>query len=51
MDLKPGASNIVPETAFLTLDLRDISGRFCSVALSASVSWRMKLPRSGASER
>jgi N-carbamoyl-L-amino-acid hydrolase len=26
MDLKPGASNIVPETAFLTLDLRDISG-------------------------
>jgi beta-ureidopropionase / N-carbamoyl-L-amino-acid hydrolase len=25
MDLKPGASNIVPETAFLTLDLRDIS--------------------------
>jgi beta-ureidopropionase / N-carbamoyl-L-amino-acid hydrolase len=26
MDLKPGASNIVPDTAFLTLDLRDISG-------------------------
>jgi N-carbamoyl-L-amino-acid hydrolase len=26
LDLKPGASNIVPETAFLTLDLRDISG-------------------------
>jgi N-carbamoyl-L-amino-acid hydrolase len=26
IDLKPGASNIVPETAFLTLDLRDISG-------------------------
>jgi N-carbamoyl-L-amino-acid hydrolase len=26
MNLKPGASNIVPETAFLTLDLRDISG-------------------------
>jgi N-carbamoyl-L-amino-acid hydrolase len=26
MDLKPGASNIVPETAFLTLDLRDIAG-------------------------
>jgi N-carbamoyl-L-amino-acid hydrolase len=26
MDLRPGASNIVPETAFLTLDLRDISG-------------------------
>jgi N-carbamoyl-L-amino-acid hydrolase len=25
VDLKPGASNIVPETAFLTLDLRDIS--------------------------
>jgi beta-ureidopropionase / N-carbamoyl-L-amino-acid hydrolase len=25
LDLKPGASNIVPETAFLTLDLRDIS--------------------------
>jgi beta-ureidopropionase / N-carbamoyl-L-amino-acid hydrolase len=25
MDLKPGASNIIPETAFLTLDLRDIS--------------------------
>jgi N-carbamoyl-L-amino-acid hydrolase len=25
MDIKPGASNIVPETAFLTLDLRDIS--------------------------
>jgi N-carbamoyl-L-amino-acid hydrolase len=25
MDLKPGASNIVSETAFLTLDLRDIS--------------------------
>jgi N-carbamoyl-L-amino-acid hydrolase len=26
LDLKPGASNIVPETAFLTVDLRDISG-------------------------
>jgi N-carbamoyl-L-amino-acid hydrolase len=25
VDLRPGASNIVPETAFLTLDLRDIS--------------------------
>jgi beta-ureidopropionase / N-carbamoyl-L-amino-acid hydrolase len=25
MELKPGASNIVPESAFLTLDLRDIS--------------------------
>jgi N-carbamoyl-L-amino-acid hydrolase len=25
LELKPGASNIVPETAFLTLDLRDIS--------------------------
>jgi beta-ureidopropionase / N-carbamoyl-L-amino-acid hydrolase len=25
LDLKPGASNIVPESAFLTLDLRDIS--------------------------
>jgi beta-ureidopropionase / N-carbamoyl-L-amino-acid hydrolase len=25
VDLKPGASNIVPETAFLTLDLRDIA--------------------------
>ncbi len=25
VDLKPGASNIVPEIAFLTLDLRDIS--------------------------
>jgi beta-ureidopropionase / N-carbamoyl-L-amino-acid hydrolase len=25
VDLKPGASNIVPESAFLTLDLRDIS--------------------------
>jgi N-carbamoyl-L-amino-acid hydrolase len=25
VDLKPGASNIVPETALLTLDLRDIS--------------------------
>jgi len=25
VELKPGASNIVPETAFLTLDLRDIS--------------------------
>ena len=25
VDLKPGASNIVPETAFLTLDLRDMS--------------------------
>jgi N-carbamoyl-L-amino-acid hydrolase len=25
VDLKPGASNIIPETAFLTLDLRDIS--------------------------
>src|SRR5919109_2158178 len=26
VELKPGASNIVPDTAFLTLDLRDISG-------------------------
>jgi acetylornithine deacetylase/succinyl-diaminopimelate desuccinylase-like protein len=25
LELKPGASNIVPESAFLTLDLRDIS--------------------------
>jgi N-carbamoyl-L-amino-acid hydrolase len=27
LELRPGASNIVPESAFLTLDLRDISGQ------------------------
>lgn len=51
VDLKPGASNIVPETAFLTLDLRDISwdvlqrllGRVDGLAHEIAVKWGLEV--------
>jgi N-carbamoyl-L-amino-acid hydrolase len=51
VDLKPGASNIVPETAFLTLDLRDISwdvlqrllGRVDGLAYEIAAQWGLEV--------
>ena len=51
VDLKPGASNIVPETAFLTLDLRDISwdvlqhllGRGDALAHEIAAKWGLEV--------
>ncbi|HEX9870746.1 MAG TPA: Zn-dependent hydrolase [Candidatus Tectomicrobia bacterium] len=51
VDLKPGASNIVPETAFLTLDLRDISwdvlqhllGRVDGLAHEIAAKWGLEV--------
>jgi beta-ureidopropionase / N-carbamoyl-L-amino-acid hydrolase len=51
VDLKPGASNIVPETAFLTLDLRDISwdvlkrllGRVDDLAHESAAKWGLEV--------
>jgi beta-ureidopropionase / N-carbamoyl-L-amino-acid hydrolase len=51
VDLKPGASNIVPETAFLTLDLRDISwdvlqrllGRVDGLAHEVAANWGLEV--------
>jgi N-carbamoyl-L-amino-acid hydrolase len=51
VDLKPGASNIVPETAFLTLDLRDISWdvlqrlleRVCTLAHEIAEKWSLEV--------
>jgi beta-ureidopropionase / N-carbamoyl-L-amino-acid hydrolase len=51
LDLKPGASNIVPETAFLTLDLRDIAwdvlqrllGRVDALAREIAAKWDLEV--------
>jgi N-carbamoyl-L-amino-acid hydrolase len=51
VDLKPGASNIVPETAFLTLDLRDIAwdvlqrllGRVDALAHEIAAKWGLEV--------
>jgi N-carbamoyl-L-amino-acid hydrolase len=51
LELKPGASNIVPESAFLTLDLRDISwdvlqrllDRVHSLAQESAEKWGLEV--------